>query len=82
MSYGVVAILGPFVVLLPLLAWAGGRFAKRRRAEGAWDARGPKAPTDPPPDFLRPRARRFPLEMGSLRWAENHGRRFRFPWWK
>ena len=50
----VVAILAPFVILLPILAWLGRRFERRRRKEGAWDATGPKHPTKPPVNFLHP----------------------------
>jgi hypothetical protein len=50
----VFAILTPFVILLPILAWFGRRFERRRRQEGAWDEHGPKHPTNPPSNFLHP----------------------------
>ena len=55
MSYGLVLILAPFAIGLPILGWRARRFAARRRAEGAWDASGPLHPTEPPADFLKPR---------------------------
>lgn len=54
MPYGLIALLILFGIGLPLLAWLGRRFARRRQSEGAWDAHGPKHPTDPPIAFLKP----------------------------
>lgn len=40
-----------------LMVWWGAvfigarRFARRRRREGAWDANGPKHPSEPPPGW-------------------------------
>jgi hypothetical protein len=52
--YGLIGFLIPFVIGMPLLAWLGRRFARRRQREGAWDEHGPKHPTDPPIAFLKP----------------------------
>ena len=54
MSYIVLALV-VCAVILTLLKIYGDRFAARRRREGQWNERGPKHPTDVPPDFLRPR---------------------------
>ncbi len=43
------------ILLMIGLAVAANRFAKRRRASGDWDEKGPRHPTNPPPGFLNPR---------------------------
>ena len=77
-TFGVVVTT---VVLLVGLRVAGAQFERRRRREGEWNEQGPVHPTNPPFDFLRPRAGSgLPPEMGSRPWAEKYGWRYR--WWR
>ena len=75
-----VGVLGTVAALLVVLRVAGAKFERRRRREGEWDEQGPKHPTEPPLEFLAPRAGSgLPPEMGSRPWAEKYGWRYR--WW-
>jgi hypothetical protein len=75
----VIAILAPFVIGLPTVAWLAGRFARRRRREGAWDEQGPKHPTEPPEGFGKAFKRSEALDRylaAVLRRGRRHGRQF------
>jgi hypothetical protein len=74
-----IAILIPFVILLPTVAWLAGRFARRRRREGAWDEHGPKQPSEPPAGFGHPLRSSDALDRylaAVLRRGRRHGRQF------
>ena len=77
--YGYILILGPLVIGLPIAAWLGRRFERRRRDENAWDETGPKHPTEPPATFGRPLSRSAALDeylARVLRRGRRHGRQF------
>jgi hypothetical protein len=83
MLFGFVMVLIPFAILLPIIGWSARRFARHRRQDGAWDERGPKHPTEPPFDFLKPKSGSgLPLEMGSRRWVEKNWHRYVASWWR
>ena len=75
-----IAILAPFVIGLPTVAWLARRFARRRRGEGAWDDQGPLHPTDPPAQFGKAFKRSEALDRylaAVLRRGRRHGKQFK-----
>jgi hypothetical protein len=69
-------VLAICVLVLGAVSFGAQRFARRRRAEGAWTEAGPVRPTEPPWNFLRPRAGSgISLDMLLRRRRGSHERR-------
>jgi hypothetical protein len=59
-------ILIPAGIFLPIIAWGGRRFARRRRQQGGWNEQGPRHPTEPPLGFLEAQSgQRSPARDGE-----------------